>query len=207
MVSRLIALSALRYKILPELIDSKAGSAFSRRLRIWSAACSTGQEPYSIAMTIAETIPDVNQWDIQIVGTDISSAAVAQAKRGVYDALQIKRGLDPPQRAKYFTEQDNTWKVRDELRAMCTFAQRNLHEPFDALGPFDIIFCRNVAIYFTEKDRRSLFERAAERLVPNGWIIVGSSESLGSLGPRWRPQQHCNANCYRPNNCVESASV
>ena len=84
--------------------------------------------------------------------------------------------------------------------------QRNLLEPFDDLGPFDIIFCRNVAIYFNKEDREHLFERTARVLSPNGWLFVGSSESLADLGPRWQPQQHCHANCYHPNGSSQQTA-
>ncbi len=190
---------AIRFKVIPELIDDKASSVFPRRLRIWSAACSTGQESYSIGMAITDTIPDYESWDIQIVGTDISATAVEQAKRGEYNKLEIARGMNPTHLQKHFIEQDDRWKVHERIRKMCTFTTRNLHEPFAGLGPFDIIFCRNVAIYFSDEDQRKLFYKLGEELAPNGWIFVGSSESLSNLGPEWQSQQHCRSNCYRPN--------
>jgi len=190
---------AIQFKLLPELIDDKAKGGFSKRLRIWSAACSTGQEAYSIAMTLAETIPDIKSWDIKILGTDISRAAVEQTEQATYGNLEMSRGMNPTFLRKYFVQQGDHWQVNDTIRSMCAFKQRNLLEPFKGLGPFDMIFCRNVAIYFDEPSRASLFERAAEVLAPNGWLFVGSSESLIDLGPRWKPQQHCRSNCYRPN--------
>lgn len=190
---------AMRYKLLPELIDQKANSAFPRRIRIWSAACSTGQEVYSIAMTLAELLPDYFDWDIQILGSDISAAAVEQASRGLYSQLEVGRGLAPELLNKYFEPQDRNWKVRDEIRSLCSFQQRNLLVPLGILGPFDIVFCRNVAIYFSDADRRSLFERIAKVLALNGWLFVGSSENLTNLGPAWQPQRHCYATCYQPN--------
>lgn len=190
---------AMRFKVLPDVIDEKANSVFPRRLRIWSAACSTGQESYSLGIAIAETIPNVDSWDIQIVGTDISSAAVTKASRGIYSKLEIGRGLDFSNLQKHFVECDGGWQIHDRIRAMCSFATRNLHAPFTDLGMFDVVFCRNVAIYFTPEDRRSIFERMADSLAPYGWVFVGSSESLNDLGERWRPQQHCRSNCYRPN--------
>ncbi len=190
---------ALQFKLVPELIDSKAGTPFPKRLRIWSAACSTGQEVYSIGITLAETIPDYLNWDIQILGTDISPAAVEQASYGAYGKLEMTRGMKTDLLNKYFVEQGNQWRICDEIRSLCRFQECNLHKPFGHLGHFDVIFCRNVAIYFDDADRRSLFERAAEILAPNGWVIVGSSESLAQLGPQWHPQQHCRANCYHPN--------
>ncbi len=190
---------ALKHKLVPELIDAKANSAFSQRLRIWSAACSTGQEPYSIAMTLAELIPDVHRWDVQILGTDISPGSIEQASRGLYNEMEIGRGLDASRLNKYFVRQGAQWKICDEIRSMCSFGVRNLHDPFTGIGPFDIIFCRNVTIYFTPEDRQSIFTRMSQALNPNGWILVGSSESLSDMGPRWTPQFHCRANCYRPN--------
>jgi len=190
---------AMKNKLIPELIDNKAGAVFPRRLRIWSAACSTGQEVYSIAMTLAQTLPDYQDWDIEILGTDISPAAVEHAREGVYNSLEIGRGMDQERLKKFFVEQGKTWEVSEELRSMCSFQQRNLHEPFKSLGPFDLIFCRNVAIYFSDQDRISLFERLAEVLTHDGWILVGSSESLVKMGDRWLPEQHCRARCYHPN--------
>lgn len=190
---------ALRHKVVPQVIDTKAGSLNPRRLRIWSAASSTGQEAYSIAMALADIIHDYQAWDIQIHGTDISPAAVAHAQQGRYNKLEVSRGLDVAFRDKYFIDQGDHWQVRDSIQRMCNFAVRNLHQPFVGMGPFDIVFCRNVAIYFTPPDRRSLFERMAETLTPEGWLFVGSSESLSDLGPRFAPQEHCRATCYQPN--------
>jgi len=190
---------ALRHKIIPELIDDKEKAVFSKRFRIWCAACSTGQEPYSIAMAFADTIPDVESWDIQILGTDISPAAVAHASRGIYSGLEIGRGMDPSHLKKHFVERDKEWQINDQIRSMCCFRQFNLFDPMAALGTFDIIFCRNVAIYFTPEDQKSVFSNLGKVLTPNGWIFVGSSESLSYLGPQWKAQQHCRSNCYRPN--------
>ncbi|MBN2022139.1 MAG: protein-glutamate O-methyltransferase CheR [Pirellulales bacterium] len=198
---------ALQHKALPELIDAKAKTAFSRRIRVWSAAASTGQEAYSIAMTLCELIPDVRTWDINILGTDICNAAVAQASLGRYAGHEIQRGLSPHLRSKYFVPDGNGWRVRDELRALVSFQRRNLLEPFTGLGSFDIIFCRNVAIYFGAATRRDLFHRIADRLAPGGFLFVGSSESLSDLGPRFAPLHHCRAVYYQPNKRQAPALV
>jgi chemotaxis protein methyltransferase CheR len=198
---------ALKHKIFPELIDAKAGTAFPKRIRIWSAACSTGQEPYSIAMTLADVVPDVHRWDVQIVGTDISPGSVETASRGLYSEMEMGRGMDPQRLNKHFTKHGTQWKISDEIRSMCNFSARNLHDPFTGFGSFDVIFCRNVAIYFTAVDRKSIFTRMGQILQPNGWILVGSSESLGDMGPRWAPQFHCRANCYRPTMTAEQVAV
>ena len=165
---------ALRNKVIPDLIDRRAGAIQPKRLRIWSAACSTGQEAYSIAITLCETIPDVVLWDINILGSDISNAAVRQAIAGRFAKHEIQRGMKPDLLARYFREEPGGWKIKDELRAMVTFGHRNLLEPFADLGPFDVIFCRNVAIYFDAPTRRDLFLRLAARLTPDGSLFVGS---------------------------------
>jgi chemotaxis protein methyltransferase CheR len=127
-----------RHKILPDHIDRLNGRP--GMLNIWSAACSTGQEVYSIAIALKEILPDFNQWRIRLLGTDISEAAVAQASAGRYNQIEIQRGLPEGKRTSYFSLQNNQWCIKDELRAMATFRQINLHESFAALGKFDIIF-------------------------------------------------------------------
>jgi chemotaxis protein methyltransferase CheR len=190
---------ALQHKVIPDLIDAKAGSVFPRRIRIWSAACSTGQEVYSIAMTLCELLPDIAEWDVKILGTDISDSAVKQASLGRYAKHEIQRGMKPGVLQKYFIEGKDGWRVKDELRFLAAFRRRNLLEPFADLGLFDIIFCRNVAIYFDAQAKCSLFLRAANQLTPGGYLFVGSSESLADLGPRFAPRYHCRGVYYQPN--------
>lgn len=190
----------LQHKLIPDLVDLRQRTGGPKRLRIWSAAASTGQEAYSIAMTLHELLPDVLSWDIRIHGTDISDAALRQASLGRYNEQEMKRGMRPNLLDKYFRkEADGSWKVRDELRFMVSFKRLNLLEPFRGSGPYDIIFCRNVAIYFSPEARASLFNRLADELEPHGYLVVGSSESLSALGPRFAPQNHCRAVFYQPN--------
>ncbi len=198
---------ALQHKAIPELIDSKAGSLHPKRIRIWSAACSTGQEPYSIAMVLSELIPDIHSWDIQITATDIADHAIKQASLGKYTDYEIRRGMKESLLQKYFTREDNSWKVKDELRSLIVFKKINLLEPLSGLGPFDIIFCRNVAIYFSPEVRRELFERLTSVLVPEGYLFVGSAESLADLGPRFKPQNHCRSVFYQPNKVALTATA
>jgi chemotaxis protein methyltransferase CheR len=196
---------ALHHKVIPELIDAKSGSMFSKRIRIWSAACSTGQEVYSIAMTLCELIPDIIKWDVKILGTDISDAAVKQASLGQYASHEIQRGMKPRLLQKYFTEVKSGWKIKDELRFLADFQRRNLLESFADLGVFDIIFCRNVAIYFDAKTKRDLFCRLTKQLTNNGYLFVGSSESLTDMGLQFAPQYHCRSIFYQPNKQPEMA--
>lgn len=185
---------ALQHKILPEIIDNRAHGAFPKRLRIWSAACSTGQEPYSIAMTIREMIPDAHQWDINILATDISDAAIKHASRGVYTSYETDRGLTPQLLSKYFIGEGKNWRIRDDIRGMVKFQRFNLLQPLNGMGLFDVIFCRNVAIYFTPEVRTALFRRIAAVMQADGAFFVGSGESPGEL---FNMQYHCRAVLYR----------
>ena len=190
---------ALRYKILPELIDSKSGTPFPKKFRIWSAASSTGQEAYSIAMAFADVVQDFESWDLQILGTDVSPAAVETAKKGEYSMLEVKRGLTQKYLGAYFLRNPGGYVVNDVLRSRTNFQVRNLLRPLNDLGKFDVIFCRNVSIYFTREDRTMLFKRIGRMLNPGGWLFTGSGESLADLGPNWAPKRHCRAVCSQPN--------
>jgi chemotaxis protein methyltransferase CheR len=192
----------LQYKVLPDLIDARSGGPYAKRLRILSAACSTGQEPYSIAITLCETLPNVACWDVNVLGIDISNAAIRQASLGWYAEHEIQRGMKPHLLTKYFRPERNGWKVKDELRGMTSFSRRNLLEPMADLGPFDIIFCRNVAIYFDPQTRRDLFFRLVDRLKPDGYLFVGSSECLSDLGPQFVPCHRCRGTYYHGSMAV-----
>ena len=189
---------ALRHRVLPDLIDARTRNGSPRRLRLWSAACSTGQEPYSLAIVLHEMLPDLRTWDVNILATDISDAAVAQASRGHYANHEVRRGMPPASLPKYFHQEPNGWRVKDELRVLVAFRRLNLVDSLAALGPFDVVFCRNVAIYFDTETRKNVFSRIAERLAPNGYLLVGSSESLTDLASHFEAQQHCRCVFYRP---------
>ncbi len=190
---------ALKHKAVPETIDTKVNTPFPKRLRIWSAASSTGQEPYSIAMTLSELLPDIHSWDINILATDISDAALAQASLGRYKTHEVQRGVPPEMLTKYFQEEPGGWRVKEEIRYMIRFDRRNLLKPFTGLGPFDIIFCRNVAIYFQTAVKLDLFHRLSDLLTPGGYLFAGSAETLNSLDARFTPQHHCRTIFYQPN--------
>ncbi len=194
---------ALQFKALPELLDERSKTAFPRRLRIWSAACSTGQEPYSISVILHEMIPDIHRWDIQILATDISDAAIAKASRGTFTAHEVDRGLPEKIRSKYFIKHGEGWKVNDSIRALVKFQQLNLLNPYPFQSPFDVIFCRNVAIYFEKPKKIDLFRRMMPHLVPFGYLFVGASESLLDCGPEFKPMAHCRSTFYRPNLALQ----
>ncbi|MBN2062674.1 MAG: protein-glutamate O-methyltransferase CheR [Deltaproteobacteria bacterium] len=189
-----------QYKIIPELIDRRSvvsAGSLPTHLRIWSAACSTGQEVYSIAMVLKEMLRDIGKYNIRLLGTDISDAAIARASYGHYNRFEIDRGLEKKFLNKYFKDEGNRWKIRDDIRAMATFKKINLMDSFSGLGKFDVIFCRNVAIYFTPEDRNKLFEKIAHIMEPDGYLIIGSTESLTGVSPQFVPQRHLRSVFYR----------
>jgi chemotaxis protein methyltransferase CheR len=188
----------LRHKILPDLIDRRSGKAGGKiPIRIWSAACSAGQEVYSIAIVLREVLGASERYDVRLMGTDISPEAVRRASLGVYNGVEASRGLDAGRLSRYFTRQEGNWKVRDEIRAMASFRAVNLLRDFSSLGQFDIIFCRNVAIYFTETDKIALFGRMQKSLAADGCLIIGATESLGGVCPRFVSKNYLRAVFYQ----------
>lgn len=186
----------LRFKLIPELIDRRAKTGASS-IRIWSAACSTGQELYSIAILLKELLAEPERYGVRLMGTDISDDAVARASRGVFSEVETMRGLSEAQRTRFFMPHPAGWKIRDEIRAMASFQKLNLMADFSALGRFDVIFCRNVAIYFTERDKVSLFARMEQALAPEGRLIIGAMESLNGVCPQLESKRHLRAVFYQ----------
>ncbi len=191
----------LRHKVLPDLFDKiMAPGNYLKRLKIWSAACSTGQEVYSIAVIMRELLSDVDTWNIRILGTDISDAAIAQASYGRYNRTEISRGLNPSQLSKYFNQDGTNYRIKDELRAMAMFKKQNLLQPFIGMEKFDIILCRNVAIYFSPDSRKDIFERIANQLNPGGILIIGASESLLGISNRFTRKDYMRSVFYQLNS-------
>lgn len=198
---------ALQHKALPELIDAKSHTPYPTRLRIWSAACSTGQEPYSLAIVLRELIPDIDRWDVQILATDISDEAVKKASTGHFSELEMTRGMKPEMLSRYFNRDGDGWRVKDQVRSLVQFQRMNLLEPFTHIGPFDVIMCRNVAIYFSPEKRADLFRRLTNVLQPFGYLFAGSSESLQDLGPEFAPQHHCSSVFYQPRRLATARTA
>ncbi len=188
----------LQHKILPEVIDARSAKSSLRvPIKIWSAASSTGQELYSIAIVAKELLKNASNYSLTLLGTDISDSAVTQASYGKYNKFEIERGLDRKFLQKYFSLVGDSWKIKDEIRAMVRFKKLNLMLPFSALGKFDIIFCRNVAIYFTLEDRKKLFNKLADSLADDGYLVIGSTESLTGVCPRFVPKRHLRSIFYQ----------
>jgi chemotaxis protein methyltransferase CheR len=169
---------------IPELIKKRP----NRRLRVWSAGCSTGEEPYTIAITLHEALPSLRDWDVKILATDLDSNVVARAKAGIYDQERVN-GISKNRLNRWFRKGrgENSGKVRvaSELQQLITFKQLNLMHQWPMKGPFDVIFCRNVVIYFNKETQRVLFDRYADMLAADGYLIVGHSESLHKVTNRF----------------------
>ena len=188
----------LKFKILPEVIDRSAKlHAPPLPIRIWSAACSTGQEVYSIAMIIKELLGDLSKYCIKLLGTDLSDAAIKKASYGAYNSFEIERGLSRDRLQCNFETFGSCWKIKSEIRSMVHFSKLNLMQSFSSLGKFDIIFCRNVAIYFKLEDRKKLFDRIGENLERDGFLVVGATESLTGICPQFIPKCHLNSIFYQ----------
>lgn len=172
-------------KLLPSLLESRKKE---RRLRIWSAGCSTGQEPYSLSMILNESIPDIKRWDIKILATDIDTDVLNKAKEGVYEKSKSD-GISSSRLQRWFlTDESNGTeiiKVRPELKNLITFKQLNLLSDWPMKGPFDVLFCRNVVIYFDKDTQRILFERFANILSHDGNMYIGHSETLFKISDRF----------------------
>ena len=175
----------LRKSLLPEVM---AMTKVSRRIRIWSAACSSGQEPYSLAMTVAEMGAALAGWKVEIVATDISDAMLAKAKDGYYSLFEVSRGMPDDMLRKYFDPDGGGFRVKDSLREMIEFRRYNLLEDPSTsnLGPIDIIFCRNVLIYFDEATRRRVFTGLAKVLRPWGYLCLGGAETVVGISDAFR---------------------
>src|SRR5256885_4296116 len=174
----------LRETILPGLLRARAAR---KSLRIWSAASSTGQEPYSIAMCVKEMGAALAGWRIEIVATDLSQEVLEKSKAGVYSQFEVQRGLPIQHLMKYFTQTGELWQLNADIRAMVQFRQLNLLQDFSHLGTFDVIFCRNVLIYFDQDTKAVIFERMAKGLEVDGTLLLGAAESVVGITDAFRP--------------------
>jgi chemotaxis protein methyltransferase CheR len=165
----------LKKTLLPAMAKSRAAT---RSLRIWSAACSHGQEPYSIAMTIKEMGALFAGWKIEIVATDIAQEVLARAKSGLFTQFEVQRGLPVTHLVKYFAKSGTRWQIDAAIRAMVTFREFNLLEDPKGLGQFDLIFCRNVLIYFDPPTKRKVLDWLAQRLALDGALFLGGAETV-----------------------------
>ncbi|NOZ41968.1 MAG: protein-glutamate O-methyltransferase CheR, partial [Alphaproteobacteria bacterium] len=161
--------------VLPGLLKSRAGV---RRLRIWCAAASTGQEPYSLAMILKEMETSLAGWRVEIIGTDLSRDVLDKARAGIYSQFEVQRGLPIKLLMKYFTQAGEMWQISEKIRKMVTYRSFNLLDSFRSLGTFDVIFCRNVLIYFHQDTKSEVLDRLRGQLADDGTLFLGAAETV-----------------------------
>lgn len=190
-----VPFEALRRAIIPELMADRGAA---RRITIWSAASSSGQEAYSIAMLLKEEFAGLPGWSLSIIGTDLSSAILDRARNGRYSQLEVNRGLPLKYLSRYFTHEGADWILSPEIRKMVEFRQVNLAEPWRDLPRFDIVFFRNVMIYFDVETRRSIFNRLVSTMKPDGYLMLGTAETTYGLSQSFARVTWEKTAYYRP---------
>jgi chemotaxis protein methyltransferase CheR len=179
-----IPFEQFRDTIMPELIATRVSR---RRIRIWCAAAATGQEPYSLAMSLKEMGDRISGWRIEIIATDISNEVLERARSGIYTQFEVQRGLPIALLLKYFTQIGDNWQIAPGIRAMVQFRPLNLIGDFAHLGVFDVVFCRNVLLYFDQETKIRVLDRVARVMDRNGYLVLGAAETVVGL-----------TNCFKP---------
>jgi chemotaxis protein methyltransferase CheR len=173
-----------RDTIMPALLQSRAAE---RRIRIWCAAASTGQEPYSLAILLKEMKDKIGDWRIEILGTDLATPVLEKAKAGLYTQFEVQRGLPIQLLVKYFAQIGEMWQIAADIRAMVQYRPLNLLSDFSNLGAFDLVFCRNVLIYFDQDTKVSVLNRLARVTAPHGYLVLGAAETVVGLSDAFKP--------------------
>jgi chemotaxis protein methyltransferase CheR len=189
----------LRKNVFPELIEARKAT---RRLHIWYAASSTGQEPYSVSMLIQEHFPQLLSWDLQQIATDISPSVLARAREGKYGQVEVNRGLPAHYLVKYFNKLGNEWQLKDPIRRMVRFEELNLIRTWPTMPEIDIVMIRNVMIYFDVDAKKQILGRIKRILRPDGYMFLGGAETTMNLDDGFARQQYDRAGCYRPRTAA-----
>lgn len=185
---------ALRQSIIPALMARRAGE---RSLCFWSAACSSGQEPYSLAMLLYEHFPELAGWGVKILATDLSSEILARARQGRYSQLEVNRGLPAGLLVRYFARQGLDWQIRAEVRQMVEFREMNLAAPWSPMPLVDVVLLRNVMIYFSPETKRDILGRLRRQMRSDGYLFLGAAETTLNLDEGYVREQHGQAWWYR----------
>jgi chemotaxis protein methyltransferase CheR len=191
-----------RNLIVPHLLGSRANR---KPVRIWCAAGSTGQEPYSLAMSLREMGAQLAGWRIEIIATDLSQEVLEKSRVGLYSQFEVQRGLPIQMLVKYFKQVGELWQINADIRAMVQHRQLNLLHDFSQLGVFDVIFCRNVLIYFDQETKAQAFSRLAKAMEPDGFFMLGAAETVVGLTTVFKPVAE-RRGVYQPNE-VRTAPV
>ncbi|MEW6641841.1 MAG: protein-glutamate O-methyltransferase CheR [Pseudomonadota bacterium] len=191
-----------RDTIVPKMLQARANR---KSLRIWCAAGSTGQEPYSLAMILKEMGSQLAGWRLEILATDISVEVQEKSKAGIYSQFEVQRGLPIQFLVKYFKQVGESWQVNPEIRAMVQHRQLNLLQDFSHLGVFDIVFCRNVLIYFDQDTKIAVFNRLVKSMEPDGFLVLGAAETVVGLTDAFKPYPD-RRGLYSPNTLPTRAA-
>jgi chemotaxis protein methyltransferase CheR len=191
-----------RASIMPEILAARAGR---KSVRIWCAAGSTGQEPYSLAMCLKEMGATLSGWRVEIIATDLSQEVLEKSKAGIYSQFEVQRGLPIQMLVKYFKQTGELWQINADIRAMVQHRQLNLLHDFSQLGTFDVIFCRNVLIYFDQDTKINIFNRLAKITEADGFLVLGAAETVVGLTDVFRPYPE-RRGLYRPNSSRATSS-
>jgi chemotaxis protein methyltransferase CheR len=187
--------NALRDTVLPELIEARR---VARSITIWCGATSSGQEPYSVAMLIREHFPELRDWQVRIIATDISPSMLERTRAGRYSQLEVNRGLPAPMLVKYFTRDGMHWVVAEDLRRMVSAQYMNLNERWPVMPPFDLVLLRNVLIYFDVPTKQAILGKVRQQLRPDGLLLLGGAETTMNLDANFERVPHGRSTWYRP---------
>jgi chemotaxis protein methyltransferase CheR len=185
---------ALKDDVLPTLLAARQKT---RTLTIWSAACSTGQEPYSIAILLAEHFPQLAGWHIQILASDMGRQALSRAQEGEYTDLEVSRGLPPGALARHFERRASQWRIKADIRKRVKFLRLNLIDPWPPMPKLDIVFLRNVLIYFAPEPKRQVLANLRKRMAADGVLLLGGAESTLGVDDAWQRVSHGKTSTYR----------
>jgi chemotaxis protein methyltransferase CheR len=193
----------LRQAVLPDLIQRRADV---RCLNIWSAACSSGQEVYSVAILLRHYFSSLSQWTVRLLASDLSGAMLTRARQGWYSELEVARGLPPEMLQAYFRKQGDGWQVRDDLRQMVEFRPINLSGPWPELPPLDLVVMRNVLIYFDGPTKQQILAKIRRVLQPDGYLLLGGAETTYNLDDGFEPVTFDQVSFFRPRFVAPAAS-
>lgn len=185
---------ALKAKIIPEILQAKQSE---KTLNIWSCACSSGQEIYSTSMMLRETFPQLGGWTVRMLATDLSKDILARARAGLFSQLEVNRGLPAMMLVKYFQREGTDWRIKEDLRKGVEFREMNLIEPWPPLPVFDIVFLRNVLIYFDSETKKTILDRMGKNMRPGAYLFLGGAETTVGLSDRFDLARIDKAQCYR----------
>jgi chemotaxis protein methyltransferase CheR len=186
--------TALTSTVVPELLTARGAA---ERLRIWSAACSSGQEPYTIAMLLEDALPNAAT-RVAITATDLSREMVERTRSGRFSQLEVNRGLPAAMLVRHFTRAGTEWEVSAALRRMVTVSECNLAAPLPRMGPFDVVYLRNVLIYFDLSTKQAILRRVRDLMRPDGWLFLGAAETTLGVDDRWERVVLGRSSAYRP---------